>query len=163
MPKTKITLKDALNNLDKEDKVAIGTRDGHGFMYIGDITGAIENVSRLFNTDHKRKILNKQRTEAKIRELAKVIPEDADILDYASSISDEYNTYVRYKEDISSFYDPMERYVCNTYTRDLDAIIAIIIEGREHGPIWLESEYDDPKVNINLVDTYSEFIDKQKG
>ena len=80
MPKTKITLKDALNNLDKENKVAIGTRDGHGFMYIGDVTGAIENVSRLFNTDHKRKILNKQRTEAKIRELSKVVPEDVDIL-----------------------------------------------------------------------------------
>ena len=35
-----------------------------------------------------------------------------------------------------------------------DGSLAIIIDGRERGPIWMEDEYNDPFVNINLVDSY---------
>lgn len=35
-----------------------------------------------------------------------------------------------------------------------DGSIAIIIAGRERGPIWMEEEYNDPSVNINLTNSY---------
>ena len=39
-----------------------------------------------------------------------------------------------------------------------DGSLAIIIAGREKGTIWMEEEYKDPFVNINLTDSY--YIEK---
>ena len=68
-----------------------------------------------------------------------------------------YRIYMYYKGLIWSVAKGTlvsEKLPDNVIATKEDGSLAIIIAGREKGTIWMEEEYSDPFVNINLNDSY---------
>ena len=80
-------------------------------------------------------------------------PEDENAIGYCKFISYHYRRYKVFRDGIDGFEDPMTRQVKNMYQKE-DGSLAIIISGREKGPIWTDEEYNDKFSNINLADSY---------
>lgn len=146
-------LNEILAELDTDSKVAIGTEKGGAFIYVGTVEGAFKDLHKLFDTDLKRQKYFMSREFDILNKYSSLPPEDENVIGYCKSISDHYRRYKRFKDGIDGFEDPMTRQVKNMYQKE-DGSLAIIIDGRERGPIWMEDEYNDPFVNINLVDSY---------
>lgn len=146
-------LNEILAELDTDSKVAIGTEKGGAFIYIGTVEGAYNDLHKLFDNDLKRQKYFMSKEFDILNKYSFLTPEDESIIGYCKFISDHYRRYKGLKDGIDGFEDPMTRQVKNMYQKE-DGSLAIIIAGREKGPIWLEDEYNDPFVNINLVDSY---------
>lgn len=149
----KKTLNEALAELDAGSKVAIGTEKGGGFIYIGTVEGAFKDVHRLFETDLNRQKYFMRKAFYMLDKYSFLPPEDGGILEYCKIISDNYKKYRVYRNKIDNFEDPMARQIKNMYQKE-DGCLAIIVNGAEIGSVWLEEEYNDPFVNINLIDHY---------
>ena len=146
-------LNEILAELDTDSKVAIGTEKGGAFMYIGTVEGAYNDLHRLFDNDLKRQKYFMSKEFDILNKHSFLTPEDEDAIRYCKYISDHYRRYKVFRDGIDGFEDPMTRQVKNMYQKE-DGSLAIIIAGREKGPIWMEEEYNDRFVNINLVDSY---------
>ena len=146
-------LNEILAELDTDNKVAIGTEKGGAFMYIGTVEGAFNDLHKLFNTDLNRQKYYMAKEFDILNKYSFLTPKDENAIGYCKFISDHYRRYKVLRDGIDGFEDPMTRQVKNMYQKE-DGSLAIIIAGREKGPIWLEDEYNDQFVNINLVDPY---------
>ena len=146
-------LNEILAELDADSKVAIGTEKGGAFIYIGTVDGAFNDLHKLFDNDLKRQKYYMSQEFDILNKYSFLTPEDEDAIRYCKFISDHYRRYKRFKDGIDGFEDPMTRQVKSMYQKE-DGSLAIIIAGRERGPIWLEEEYNDPLININLKDSY---------
>lgn len=146
-------LNEMLAGLDTDSKVAIGTEKGGAFMYIGTVESAFNDLHKLFDADLNRQKYYMLKEFDILNKYSFLPPEDEDVIGYCKSISDHYRRYKGLRDGIDGFEDPMARQVKDMYQKE-DGSIAIIISGREKGPIWMEEEYNDPFVNINLVDSY---------
>lgn len=146
-------LNEILAELDTDSKVAIGTEKGGAFIYIGTVEGAFNDLHKLFDNDLKRQKYYMSKEFDILNKYSFLTPEDENTIGYCKSISDHYRRYKKFKDGIDGFEDPMTRQVKNMYQKE-DGSLAIIIEGRERGPIWMEEEYNDPFININLKDSY---------
>ena len=146
-------LNEILADRDADGKVAIGTEKGGAFIYIGTVEGAFNDLHRLFDNDLKRQKYYMSQEFDILNKYSFLTPEDEDAIRYCKFISDHYRRYKVFKDGIDGFEDPMTRQVKNMYQKE-DGSLAIIIAGRERGQIWMEDEYKDPFVNINLVDSY---------
>ena len=142
-----------LAGLDMDSKVAIGTEKGGAFMYIGTVEGAFNDLHKLFDADLKRQKYYMLKEFDILNKYSFLPPEDEDVIGYCKNIYDHYRRYKGLRDSIDGFEDPMARQVKNMYQKE-DGSLAIIIAGREKGPIWMEEEYNDPLVNINLADSY---------
>ena len=146
-------LNEMLAGLDNNSKVAIGTEKGGAFMYIGTVEGAFNDLHKLFDADLNRQKYYMLKEFDILNKYSFLHPEDEDVIGYCKNIYDHYRRYKGLRDSIDGFEDPMTRQVKNMYQKE-DGSLAIIIAGREKGPIWMEEEYNDPFVNINLVDSY---------
>ena len=146
-------LNEMLAGLDNNSKVAIGTEKGGAFMYIGTAEGALNDLHKLFDADLNRQKYYMLKEFDILNKYSFLHPEDDDIIGYCKNIYDHYRRYKGLRDSIDGFEDPMARQVKDMYQKE-DGSLAIIISGREKGPIWMEEEYNDPFVNINLVDSY---------
>lgn len=146
-------LNEILAELDTNSKVAIGTEKGGAFIYIGTVEGAFNDLHRLFDNDLKRQKYFMSQEFDILNKYSFLTPEDENAIGYCKLISDHYRRYKRFKDGIDGFEDPMTRQVKNMYQKE-DGSLAIIIDGRERGPIWMEEEYNDQFININLKDSY---------
>ena len=146
-------LNEMLAGLDNNSKVAIGTEKGGAFMYIGTVEGALNDLHKLFDADLNRQKYYMLKEFDILNKYSFLHPEDEDVIGYCKNIYDHYRRYKGLRDSIDGFEDPMARQVKNMYQKE-DGSLAIIIAGREKGPIWMEEEYNDPFVNINLVDSY---------
>ena len=146
-------LNEMLAGLDTDSKVAIGTEKGGAFMYIGTVEGAFNDLHKLFDADFKRQKYYMLKEFDILNKYSFLPPEDEDVIGYCKNIYDHYRRYKGLRDSIDGFEDPMTRQVKNMYQKE-DGSLAIIIAGREKGPIWMEEEYNDPLVNINLDDSY---------
>ena len=146
-------LNEMLAGLDTDSKVAIGTEKGGAFMYIGTVEGAFNDLHKLFDADLNRQKYYMSKEFDILNKCSFLHPEDEDVIGYCKNIYDHYRRYKGLRDSIDGFEDPMTRQVKNMYQKE-DGSLAIIIAGREKGPIWMEEEYNDPFVNINLVDSY---------
>ena len=146
-------LNEMLAGLDNNSKVAIGTEKGGAFMYIGTVEGAFNDLHKLFDADLNRQKYYMLKEFDILNKYSFLHPEDEDVIGYCKNIYDHYRRYKGLRDSIDGFEDPMARQVKNMYQKE-DGSLAIIIAGREKGPIWMEEEYNDPFVNINLVDSY---------
>ena len=146
-------LNEMLAGLDMDSKVAIGTEKGGAFMYIGTVEGAFTDLHKLFDADLNRQKYYMLKEFDTLNKYSFLPPEDEDVIGYCKNIYDHYRRYKGLRDSIDGFEDPMTRQVKNMYQKE-DGSLAIIIAGREKGPIWMEEEYNDPFVNINLVDSY---------
>ena len=146
-------LNEMLAGLDTDSKVAIGTEKGGAFMYIGTVEGAFNDLHKLFDADLNRQKYYMIKEFDTMNKYSFLPPEDDDIIGYCKNIYDHYRRYKGLRDSIDGFEDPMARQVKDMYQKE-DGSLAIIISGREKGPIWMEEEYNDPFVNINLVDSY---------
>ena len=146
-------LNEILAELDTDSKVAIGTEKGGAFIYIGTVEGAFNDLHKLFDNDLKRQKYYMSQEFDILNKYSFLTPEDEDAIRYCKYISDHYRRYKGLRDSIDGFEDPMARQVKDMYQKE-DGSLAIIISGREKGPIWMEEEYNDPFVNINLVDSY---------
>lgn len=146
-------LNEMLAELDANSKVAIGTEKGGAFMYIGTVEGAFNDLHKLFDADLKRQKYYMLKEFDTLNKYSFLPPKDEDVIGYCKNIYDHYRRYKGLRDSIDGFEDPMTRQVKNMYQKE-DGSLAIIIAGREKGPIWMEEEYNDPLVNINLVDSY---------
>ena len=146
-------LNEILAELDTDSKVAIGTEKGGAFMYIGTVEGAFNDLHKLFDADLNRQKYYMSKEFDILNKCSFLTPEDEDAIRYCKYISDHYRRYKGLRDSIDGFEDPMTRQVKNMYQKE-DGSLAIIIAGREKGPIWMEEEYNDRFVNINLVDSY---------
>ena len=146
-------LNEMLAGLDTDSKVAIGTEKGGAFMYIGTVEGAFNDLHKLFDADLNRQKYYMLKEFDILNKYSFLHPEDEDVIGYCKNIYDHYRRYKGLRDSIDGFEDPMTRQVKNMYQKE-DGSLAIIIAGREKGPIWMEEEYNDPFVNINLNDSY---------
>lgn len=146
-------LNEMLAGLDTDSKVAIGTEKGGAFMYIGTVEGAFNDLHKLFDADLNRQKYYMLKEFDILNKYSFLHPEDEDVIGYCKNIYDHYRRYKGLRDSIDGFEDPMTRQVKNMYQKE-DGSLAIIIAGREKGPIWMEEEYNDRFVNINLVDSY---------
>ena len=146
-------LNEMLAGLDTDSKVAIGTEKGGAFMYIGTVEGAFNDLHKLFDADLNRQKYYMSKELDILNKYSFLPPEDEDVIGYCKNIYDHYRRYKGLRDSIDGFEDPMTRQVKNMYQKE-DGSLAIIIAGREKGPIWMEEEYNDPLVNINLADSY---------
>ena len=146
-------LNEILAELDTDSKVAIGTEKGGAFIYIGTVEGAFNDLHKLFDNDLKRQKYYMSQEFDILNKYSFLTPENEDVIRYCKYISDHYRRYKGLRDSIDGFEDPMTRQVKNMYQKE-DGSLAIIIAGREKGPIWMEEEYNDPFVNINLKDSY---------
>ena len=146
-------LNEMLAGLDMDSKVAIGTEKGGAFMYIGTVEGAFNDLHKLFDADLNRQKYYMLKEFDILNKYSFLHPEDEDVIGYCKNIYDHYRRYKGLRDSIEGFEDPMTRQVKNMYQKE-DGSLAIIIAGREKGPIWMEEEYNDPLVNINLADSY---------
>ena len=146
-------LNEMLAGLDTDSKVAIGTEKGGAFMYIGTVEGAFNDLHKLFDADLNRQKYYMLKEFDILNKYSFLHPEDEDVIGYCKNIYDHYRRYKGLRDSIDGFEDPMTRQVKNMYQKE-DGSLAIIIAGREKGPIWMEEEYNDPLVNINLADSY---------
>lgn len=146
-------LNEMLAGLDTDSKVAIGTEKGGAFMYIGTVEGAFNDLHKLFDADLNRQEYYMLKEFDTMNKYSFLIPEDGDVIGYCKNISDHYRRYKVFKDGIDGFEDPMARQVKDIYQKE-DGSLAIIISGREKGPIWTEEEYNDRFANINLADSY---------
>ena len=146
-------LNEILAEIDSNSKVAIGTEKGGAFIYIGTVEGAFNDLHRLFDNDLKRQKYYMSQEFDILNKYSFLTPEDEDAIRYCKYISDHYRRYKGLRDSIDGFEDPMTRQVKNMYQKE-DGSLAIIIAGREKGPIWMEEEYNDPFININLKDSY---------
>ena len=146
-------LNEILAELDTDSKVAIGTEKGGAFIYIGTVEGAFNDLHKLFDNDLKRKKYYMSQEFDILNKYSFLPPKDDNVIRYCKYISDHYRRYKVFRDGIDGFEDPMSRQVKNMYQKE-DGSLAIIIAGREKGPIWMEEEYNDPFVNINLKDSY---------
>ena len=146
-------LNEMLAGLDNNSKVAIGTEKGGAFMYIGTVEGGFNDLHKLFDADLNRQKYYMLKEFDILNKYSFLPPEDEDVIGYCKNIYDHYRRYKGLRDSIDGFEDPMTRQVKNMYQKE-DGSLAIIIAGREKGPIWMEEEYNDRFVNINLVDSY---------
>ena len=146
-------LNEIIAELDTDSKVAIGTEKGGAFIYIGTVEGAFNDLHRLFDNDLKRQKYYMSQEFDILNKYSFLTPEDEDAIRYCKFISDHYRRYKVFRDGIDGFEDRMTRKVKKMYQKE-DGGLAIIIAGRERGQIWMEDEYNDPFVNINLVDSY---------
>lgn len=146
-------LNEILAELDTDSKVAIGTEKGGAFIYIGTVEGAYNDLHKLFDADLNRQKYYMLKEFDILNKYSFLTPEDEDVIGYCKNIYDHYRRYKGLRDSIDGFEDPMTRQVKNMYQKE-DGSLAIIIAGREKGPIWMEEEYNDRFVNINLVDSY---------
>ena len=146
-------LNEMLAGLDNDSKVAIGTEKGGAFMYIGTVEGAFNDLHKLFDADLNRQKYYMLKEFDILNKYSFLPPEDEDVIGYCKNIYDHYRRYKGLRDSIDGFEDPMTRQVKNIYQKE-DGSLAIIIAGREKGPIWMEEEYNDRLVNINLADSY---------
>ena len=146
-------LNEMLAGLDTDSKVAIGTEKGGAFMYIGTVEGAFKDLHKLFDADLNRQKYYMLKEFDILNKYSFLHPEDEDVIGYCKNIYDHYRRYKGLRDSIDGFEDPMTRQVKNMYQKE-DGSLAIIIAGREKGPIWMEEEYNDRFVNINLIDSY---------
>ena len=146
-------LNEMLAGLDTDSKVAIGTEKGGAFMYIGTVEGAFNDLHKLFDADLNRQKYYMLKEFDILNKYSFLPPEDEDVIGYCKNIYDHYRRYKGLRDSIDGFEDPMTRQVKNMYQKE-DGSLAIIIAGREKGPIWMEEEYNDPLININLKDSY---------
>lgn len=146
-------LNEMLAGLDMDSKVAIGTEKGGAFMYIGTVEGAFNDLHKLFDADLNRQKYYMLKEFDILNKHSFLHPEDEDVIGYCKNIYDHYRRYKGLRDSIDGFEDPMTRQVKNMYQKE-DGSLAIIIAGKEKGPIWMEEEYNDPFVNINLIDSY---------
>ena len=146
-------LNEILAELDTDSKVAIGTEKGGAFIYIGTVEGAFNDLHKLFDNYLKRQKYYMSQEFDILNKYSFLTPEDEDAIRYCKYISDHYRRYKGLRDSIDGFEDPMTRQVKNMYQKE-DGSLAIIIAGREKGPIWMEEEYNDPLININLKDSY---------
>ena len=146
-------LNEMLAGLDNNSKVAIGTEKGGAFMYIGTVEGAFNDLHKLFDADLNRQKYYMLKEFDILNKYSFLTPEDEDAIRYCKFISDHYRRYKVFRDGIDGFEDPMTRQVKNMYQKE-DGSLAIIIAGRERGQIWMEEEYNDPLININLKDSY---------
>ena len=146
-------LNEMLAELDTDSKVAIGTEKGGAFMYIGTVEGAFNDLHKLFDADLNRQKYYMLKEFDILNKYSFLPPEDEDVIGYCKNIYDHYRRYKGLRDSIDGFEDPMTRQVKNMDQKE-DGSLAIIIAGREKGPIWMEEEYNDRFVNVNLVDSY---------
>ena len=146
-------LNEILAELDADSKVAIGTEKGGAFIYIGTVEGAYNDLHKLFDADLNRQKYFMSREFDILNKYSFLPPEDDNVTRYCKNIYDHYRRYKGLRDSIDGFEDPMTRQVKNMYQKE-DGSLAIIIAGREKGPIWMEEEYNDRFVNINLTDSY---------
>lgn len=146
-------LNEMLAGLDTDSKVAIGTEKGGAFMYIGTVEGAFNDLHKLFDADLNRQEYYMLKEFDTMNKYSFLIPEDGDVIGYCKNIYDHYRRYKGFKDGVDGFEDPMARQVKDIYQKE-DGSLAIIISGREKGPIWTEDEYNDRFTNINLADSY---------
>lgn len=146
-------LNEILAELDPNSKVAIGTEKGGAFIYIGTVEGAFNDLHKLFDADLNRQKYFMSREFDILNKYSFLPPEDDNVIGYCKNIYDHYRRYKGLRDSIDGFEDPMTRQVKNMYQKE-DGSLAIIISGREKGPIWMEEEYNDRFVNINLTDSY---------
>ena len=146
-------LNEILAELDSNSKVAIGTEKGGAFIYIGTVEGAFNDLHKLFDNDLKRQKFYMSQEFDILNKYSFLTPEDENAIGYCKFISYHYRRYKVFRDGIDGFEDPMTRQVKNMYQKE-DGSLAIIISGREKGPIWTEEEYNDKFSNINIADSY---------
>ena len=145
----KYILKNVLHDMKPTDIVAIGTKGGSGFAYIGEAgnTKLIDNCFYGYVIKAKRTIRS---YENKLEELILTPPVMTDddnknrdlIRSRASSIVGVVNTINKNRDYIVNYTSPLERDVLETYHKDVDNCLGIIIDGPEQGGFWTKEEFD---------------------
>ena len=144
------TLREYLETLDEDCRVAIGCKSGTGFLYIGE-AGNTELILRAFE-DYRETVKERMNKAKGIINYHIMNPpaltgetdeENFDIiLRRASYITENARSYLRSEKYIKGFISPMNRPVRERYHKDVDDCIAILIRGHEEGPYWTKSEFD---------------------
>lgn len=142
-------LADYLKTLDEDQIVAIGAKNGNGFVYIGK-AGEQEFITKCFNdylSNRKRKLKDyKEKLNQIVFKSPKMRDDDDNIEDaiyrYALSISKLTNCIAKHENYINTYEPVFNRKVRNSYTKDVDNCLAIIIDGFEDDGFWFKSEFD---------------------
>ena len=143
-------LKDYLETLDGEKIVAIGAKDGNGFVYIGK-AGNIEFIEKCYENYlakvERKLIKNKNYLKELVMSTPNLKGDDeqdhAVIRNYVVSAYNTVRSIDSGNQYIKHYVPVMERDYIEHYDRGLDDDSeAIIIPGSEAGDFWLKSEFD---------------------
>lgn len=144
-------LKDYLNSLNPETVVAIGAKNGSGFVYFGPAGDGLL-VRRDFQAYYescKDKIEGRQHNIYTMMTNPMRFDPDTPVkekkilaLNRAESVYLIMASIRIMESYIKNYSDPLERPVLDTCTKFVDKCEAVIIEGEERGGYWFRSEYE---------------------
>ena len=134
-------LRDYLSKIDPKTIVAIGPANGTAFMYIGE-AGDTDLIELTYNKTIEHKQENIDKYKGRIRASKDTNSWECDRLRKLI-----YNL----EKDIQSSVPYMDREVVKTRRKEIDASIAIFIEGGETGRFWLKSEFDKFAKNTSHI------------
>lgn len=137
-------LRERLGKCDPEQIVAIGSKSGSGFLYIGE-AGNLPDISKAYDNhlSSRKRALKLQ--EHAIVNLVKSIDDvetAEDVMNKASKIYHKYSGYLELKKYIKSYKPVMERSAVNIYERESEPCLNVMVSGTEHGQFWTKDEYD---------------------
>ena len=134
-------LKTYLNKLNETDIVSIGTKNGGGYVYIGE-AGNVEQILKEFES-YRDKVTAKLEADRKMEsDLAKETPVAGDVHLYAKGLAALYSIIEKRVKYLKGYVDPFKRDVHDEGTRICDDGVRIIISGDEKGDFWFKDEYD---------------------
>lgn len=129
--------------------VAIGTKNGSSYMYIGRADDR-ELMDKCFEKYLRKMKAKLKRDEAELRKVmtnmsSKTFDDTTDIrgvIGEAELIGRAYRRYFETKDYIDSYQPVLDRYVVERYAKDFGNELAIIVGGREDGEFWTKEEFD---------------------
>lgn len=138
------TLLDYLSSLGDQE-IAIGTMDGSSFLYFGPAND-IELIQRAFDDSRKNMAFARDRAKADLkRYLVKPAQRSSDfdtILQMANDIKNALKLYEKHELNLKQFKPIEKRMVIDTYKKDVDNCLAILVDGKDAGSYWFKSEFD---------------------
>lgn len=138
----KVTLSNYLKTIGPDTNICIGTLNGCGFMFFGKPieTDLIKTIFDNYRKDRVKEIQDiKTSLIYKLNNHEKVTPNDYYSL--AKSISNDFTYMNRLAMYNKEYKSPLKRCVEDSYFKDIDNCLCIIIEGKEKGKFWFKSEF----------------------
>lgn len=145
-----MTLKEQLNKMKDNKIVAIGAKDGTGFVYIGE-AGNRELIEKCFDKHHNRLVSLQQNYKLKIEHLVREVSDIEDFTDVnkiehlgysAAECARDCSILVKLEPYIKGTITTFDREVRDVYHKDVDNCTAIIVDGFEAGGFWTKAEFD---------------------
>ena len=145
------------NNFMKDfdgKEVCIGAKDGTNFMYIGPWSNIGRDILEKSISNYRNRMeksipmtLKSMETKAKysyefkdIEIAGKPVSAEILLLQHCEEMGKLAKKYRKAKSYAKSFKDLKDRHVVDSYVRDSDGRMAIMISGSEIGPFWFREE-----------------------